>query len=166
MRSRAARLRELRPRDLVQIPVLATVLLLIEVGLRLSRVDRVARALGVQFLPTEERGHAGAPAPLLAAERRWTRNAARLLRRWPLDATCLRRSLLFGWILRRRRPVLVLGVRPGPDGVQAHAWIRLGAVDLDPAAADYLPFGASAAHDPAVDDTATGRSPVARDHER
>ena len=67
MRSRAARLSEIRPRDLVQIPVLASVLLRIEAGLRLSRFDRVARALGVQFLPTEEREHAGAPAPLLAA---------------------------------------------------------------------------------------------------
>jgi hypothetical protein len=138
---RVRKLAVLRPLDLVQIPVLAGLLLAIEAGLRSTRVDKVARVVGVRFLPTDEAEHADLPEPLSPAERRWTNNAARLVRRWPLAATCLRRSLLLGWILRKRQPTLTLGVRSENGVVQAHAWIRLGSIDLDPMAADYLPFG-------------------------
>ncbi|MGD9794376.1 MAG: lasso peptide biosynthesis B2 protein [Acidimicrobiia bacterium] len=144
---RARKLAVLRPIDVVELPVLAVLLLGIEIGLRTTRVDRVARALGVQFLTTasatdaQDALHPGVPEPLTQRERRWTNNAARLIRRWPLDATCLRRSLLLGWILRKRQPTLTLGVRMDNGEVKAHAWIRLGSTDLDPAASDYLPFG-------------------------
>ena len=134
------RITRLRPRDIFQIGVLSTLLLGIEIGLRLTRLDRLSRVLGIGFLKIDDSEHWATFEPLNQTERRWTDNASRLLRRWPLDATCLRRSLMLGWILRRRSPVLVLGVTRSHGAVSAHAWIRVGATDLDPTASTYLPF--------------------------
>jgi hypothetical protein len=137
--------RRLRPRhviDATQVAALTSVLLAIELGLHLSRVDRVAAVLRVRF---REGGALtdGSPPPVSRRERRWLRNAARVLRRWPLDATCLRRSLLVGWILRRHEPLLVLGVRTDGATIAAHAWIRIGERDLDPEAPAYASFDLS-----------------------
>jgi hypothetical protein len=143
-----ARWRRLRPRhvrDAAQLLALAVILLGIEIGLRTTRVERVASALRVDFRSGGRLGAEAEPTPFAPGEQRWLRNAARLLRRWPLDATCLRRSLLVGWILRRRHPLLVLGVLADDGAVAAHAWIRLGDVDLDPGASAYTAFDLHAA---------------------
>ena len=126
--------------DAVQSAAIACLLLFIEIGLRTIHVERVARVLRVPFMQTQEVEHEGQSTALTESERRWTRNATRVIRRWPLDATCLRRSLLLGWILRRRQPQLIVGVRKRNDKVEAHAWIRLGTLDLDPEADQFLPF--------------------------
>jgi hypothetical protein len=143
---RAERWRRVRPRhvvDVVQVAVLAMLLGGIEVGLRTTRVDRLASLLRVRFRSGGELRASSDDTPFVDGEGRWLRNAARLLRRWPLDATCLRRSLLLGWILRAREPLLVLGVRNEDGVIQAHAWIRLGERDLDPGAATYVAFDLS-----------------------
>jgi hypothetical protein len=119
---------------------LAVVLLGIEIGLRTVRVDRVASVLGVRFLPGGSLTGGDEMLPVSNRERRWLRNAARLLRRWPLDSTCLRRSLLTGWVLRGHSPQLVIGVRAENGSIAAHAWIRLGDRDLDPGASTYAAF--------------------------
>jgi hypothetical protein len=137
-----ALLASVRPRDAVQLLILAGLLVVIEIGLRATRVDRVARRLHISFLSTDNDHHDNDNAPTLTAdERRWTNNAWRLMRHWPLDTTCLRRSMVFGWILRRRDPVLVLGIQQADSGVLAHAWIRVGNTDLDPTASQYTSFG-------------------------
>jgi hypothetical protein len=144
--SRVQRFRALhasvRPRDAVQFVILAGLLVVIEAGLRVARVDRMARLLRISFLSadTAARDEVGPPS-LTSHERRWINNALRLMRHWPLNATCLRRSMVFGWILRRRHPVLLLGVRQGEFNVLAHAWIRVGNTDLDPTASQYTSFG-------------------------
>ncbi len=134
------RVARLRPADALQSLVIAFLLVFIETGLRTIRVERVARLLRVKFMETEDTEHEGRSTLLSENERRWTRNATRVVRRWPLDATCLRRSLLLGWILRRREPQLIVGVRKRNDKIEAHAWIRLAGVDLDPEADQFLPF--------------------------
>lgn len=74
---------------------------------------------------------------------RWTavrlRAVARVMRHWPAGpkGKCLRAALVGGQRLRRLKPELVLGVRPGPDGVAAHAWLAVGGRSLDPLAGDY-----------------------------
>ena len=47
-------------------------------------------------------------------------------RRVPYDATCLRRSLVLWWLLRRRGidSRLRIGVRKEADGILAHAWVE------------------------------------------
>lgn len=44
----------------------------------------------------------------------------------PYDATCLRRSLVLWWLLRRRGidSRLRIGVRKEADGILAHAWVE------------------------------------------
>ena len=46
----------------------------------------------------------------------------------PVKATCLRRSvtLLRELNRRERSAVLHIGVRTGPDGIEAHAWVQVG----------------------------------------
>jgi hypothetical protein len=51
----------------------------------------------------------------------------RAARRWPAEATCLTRSLVLWWFLRRRGwPADVwVGVRRGSTDMEAHAWVEL-----------------------------------------
>jgi hypothetical protein len=46
----------------------------------------------------------------------------------PVAATCLRRSVTLLRELDRRRMggALHIGVRPGPAGIEAHAWVQAG----------------------------------------
>ena len=62
---------------------------------------------------------------------------------WPFGNTCLRRALVMGNRLAEFEPELVLGVRPNSEASRfdAHAWVRIGTVDLDPLASDYSVLG-------------------------
>jgi hypothetical protein len=53
--------------------------------------------------------------------------------RGPYLASCLPRALVLWFLLRRhgRDPMIVLGVRNGRNGVEAHAWIELDGTSLD-----------------------------------
>ncbi|MRD46815.1 lasso peptide biosynthesis B2 protein [Caenimonas koreensis] len=44
----------------------------------------------------------------------------------PVPSTCLTKSVLLCWMLRRRGVAheLIIGVRPGEAGLQAHAWVE------------------------------------------
>jgi hypothetical protein len=137
------RMRHFPPRDLGQLAFLAVLLAGVEVSLRFVAVDRVARRLGLRFLETPSDSVAErVQLRLTIAERRWVNNVGRIVRRWPWDASCLRRSLLLGWVLRRRAPVLMVGVRRDGEAIAAHAWVRIDGVDLDPAAGQYAAFAA------------------------
>jgi Transglutaminase-like superfamily len=109
-----------------------------EAMLRVWRVDRVAAAFGLGFGDAEGRHDVEYAAS--RQEARWLRNAARVLRRWPWDRSCLRRSLIIGWILRRHDPELIIGTRVHNGEVAAHAWVRIGTLDLDTHARDHVVF--------------------------
>lgn len=120
-----ARWLRLPPRDLFGTAVAGVVLAVGEHRLRTADVNRTARLLGVP-LSFEERPVApnGDVGSLTPTERRRVRQAEWVLARWRYPATCLRRSLLIGFFLRSRRPVLRLGLLP--DGQTAHAWVEAG----------------------------------------
>lgn len=132
---RAARL---RPTDFFQAIAVAALLVRAEVSLRMLPIDRVTTSFGMRFdeKPTTSSGRpAWSPA-----EHRWLGNADRVIRRWPFDRSCLRRSLVLGWILRKRRPQLVIGTLLVGGKVTAHAWVRVGTTDLDTDIADHVTF--------------------------
>ncbi|MCA1726780.1 MAG: lasso peptide biosynthesis B2 protein [Actinobacteria bacterium] len=99
------------------LPVLARV----ELGLRTTSVSELARRLGIAV--------DGDPIPRGGAEftereRAEADAARRLVRRWPAERRCLRRSLLIGHALRRHDPVLRFGAAKVGDHVHTHAWIE------------------------------------------
>lgn len=110
----------------------------IELGLRLVRLPRLARWLGVPLALDD------APLPDAAtwrpvslppwAERRLT-NAERVLRHWPFGATCLRTALLCGHRVRALQPRLRVGVATVDGAVRAHAWLEVNGQCLDPVGA-------------------------------
>ncbi|MBE0621754.1 MAG: lasso peptide biosynthesis B2 protein [Burkholderiales bacterium] len=53
--------------------------------------------------------------------------------RLPLPPTCLTRSLLLGWLLRRRGVAsqLRIGVRLAEGAVEAHAWVECAGVPIN-----------------------------------
>ena len=111
----------------------ATLLVIvIEVLLRVQPIDRVSRWLraplvdsgGDVDLPALEASHLGAPELGLLDGLAWVQRA------WLVDATCLRRALASGWVLRRHKPHLCLGLA-GSDEALAHAWLVLEGRSLD-----------------------------------
>lgn len=83
------------------------------------------------------------PVALPALLPRWTRvplaAADVVTRHWPVgpEGMCLRRCLVAGQRLRGLDPVLVLGVRRGPERIEAHAWLVVLGGSLDPTASDF-----------------------------
>jgi hypothetical protein len=77
-------------------------------------------------------GGACVAQPFAAARaRRVHRLAARAGRVWP-GTSCLVVALITSWLLRREgfTAKLRLGVRPSPDGIDAHAWVECAGVAL------------------------------------
>jgi hypothetical protein len=96
---------------------------LIDLGLRLLGFDRLLKLLsGDKAGPARE----ASPDDLRDARERarWIEVASR---HHLLSAACLHRSLvLHAWLRRRRLPSkLLIGVRKGPAGLAAHAWVEL-----------------------------------------
>jgi hypothetical protein len=101
------------------IPPLRVALALFGLRPLLARLDRSCRGACVA-------------RPLTAARaRRVHRLAARAGRVWP-GTSCLVVALITGWLLRREgfNAKLRLGVRPSPDGIDAHAWVECAGVAL------------------------------------
>jgi hypothetical protein len=120
------------------LPVLARV----EAGLRTSTVPRVAGRLGVTLGTDPSGAPRVAPVAFTARESVDVDAARRLVRRWPAEARCLRRSLLIGHALRARRPVLRIGVAKHDGDVHAHAWIEIdgAAIEGVEAGVDFKPL--------------------------
>ncbi|WP_158602897.1 lasso peptide biosynthesis B2 protein [Jiangella rhizosphaerae] len=118
----------------------------VEAGLRVMRLPRLAAWLGAPLgleLESPLMPADGGTTRLTAAERRRLRAVWRVLRHWPFGDTCLRRALVSGHVLRRRRPVLRVGVAKIEGRIQAHAWLEIDGVSLDPVgAATYQAFEA------------------------
>ncbi|MCU1459179.1 MAG: hypothetical protein JWL73_3271 [Actinomycetia bacterium] len=146
MRGRLHTLRRARPSDAIEAVVIVTVAARVEWSLRRRGLPATAGGLGLTLLggPADDEP-AGVPDRFALPDWAWRRaRIARIvLRRWPFGDTCLRRALVIGNRLATLRPELVIGVRPTTNerGVDAHAWLRIQGVDLDPLASSYLAFG-------------------------
>ena len=118
----------------------------VEIGLRVTTLPRLASWLGAPMRLDSETSvmpSSAAAARLSPAERRRLRSAWRVLRHWPFGDTCLRRALVGGHVLRRRGPALRVGVARIDGRIQAHAWLEIDGVSLDPVgAATYRTFEA------------------------
>ncbi len=126
-----------------QFAVAACVALVVEIGLTISTVPRLAGLLGIR-LASDEQSKAmesvSGPPPTVWIQRR-VAAVQRVLRRWPFGDTCLRRALVLGHRVRRLDPVLVIGVRHDDNGqFAAHAWLTVDGVAWDPLASQYSPL--------------------------
>lgn len=114
----------LPPADLFATVQAVMVVAAVEAGLAGQPLAAVARWVGAEVVPG-----ASVPAPeldddlLSPRERRALRAAARVQSVWPWAPTCLRRALVTGHVLRRRRPALRVAWTPGQ--AVAHAWIEV-----------------------------------------
>ncbi|MEQ6902459.1 lasso peptide biosynthesis B2 protein [Nocardioides sp. YIM 152588] len=106
----------------------------VEVGLRVTTLPRLARLLGVSLklgdrVAAPGRPTIGALPPRAAMQVRMTQ---RVLRRSPFGSTCLRQALVSGQRIRRLGPVLHIGVAKIGGEVRAHAWLVVGGRVIDP----------------------------------
>jgi hypothetical protein len=133
-----------------EVPWLCAALLLavvVEVGLRTTRLPTLARALGTPLAVDGFDAYAepadGAGLPSWAVAR--IEAAWRVLRHWPFGDTCLRQALVCGRLLRRLRPALQLGVAKVDGEVRAHAWLVVSGAVVDPrrAVSSYQPLAAA-----------------------
>ncbi len=121
---------------LVRVVATATVF---EALIRTRPLPVAARAAGVSLTF----GASGPTRPedgwqlLTARERERCELALRVIAHRPFDRTCLRRSLLLGNLLRRRDPVLRIGVAKADGAVAAHAWIEIEGASLDRGHSDF-----------------------------
>lgn len=103
------------------------VVIAVEIGLRLFAIDRLAAIIGVPLVvddtdsPPIDRDDVSVLSP---AEQTSYWAVSWVMDRWLFDGTCLRRALTFGWIVRRRHPILRLGMLD-KEGTIAHAWIEV-----------------------------------------
>jgi hypothetical protein len=109
----------------------------LELLLRAVRLPRLAAWFGLrpEWGATAARpltGLSDFDPPLNAREVRWARSVVRVMRHWPWGrGTCLRQSLVLGHLLRRRRPLLRIGVKLAASGAAAHAWLEVSGVAID-----------------------------------
>jgi hypothetical protein len=150
---RVERMRRVRPRDFVEVGAVMVTAARVELALRRRTLPATAQALGLAFSPSasgraanaaDETDSSGAGLrPLPAWATRRVSIAALVMRAWPFGDTCLRRALVTGSRLSSLAPELVIGVRgrSEPGGIDAHAWLRVDGIDLDPIASEYFAFG-------------------------
>ena len=108
----------------------------VDAALRLLGYERTCNLLriGISKHPTSRRG--GDAATDIEHAQRIARLVGIAANHGLYRATCLRQSLVLGWLLRRRRipAELRIGVRKDGDDLQAHAWVELEGQALnDPA---------------------------------
>lgn len=110
-----------------------------ELALRVLPLPRVAKLFGVGLSPAVGGGpapeEAAPPIPLWAFRR--LQVVSTVMKRWPVDGTCLRQSLVAGQRLRSLDPQLRVGVARGEAGLEAHAWLEVGGRSLDPTSDRY-----------------------------
>ena len=118
-------------------------IVVIELALRMTSIDNLASRVGASLADVQGVEHPelaeidvsklALPEQLGLAAADWT------LSRWVFDATCLRKALLYGWILRSHRPQLHLGLMKSGDAL-AHAWLVVDGYTLG-ALGDVKDFG-------------------------
>lgn len=135
------RLRAAPPRDWPAYAAAATVAAVVEIGLRTTTLPQLTRRLGVR-LATDDHPAIAMPASperlaLPTRALRQLRVSVKVVRHWPFGDTCLRRALVAGRRLRHLDPVLQVGVAKVDGTVQAHAWLEIDGVSLDPGSSDF-----------------------------
>ena len=127
------RLRGHRAADYATMAETLLLALAIELGLRLTSVSALLQRLD-RLQPS--RRWSAAPSFQL------DRFAAAVYRLLPIDATCLRESLVLYALLRRRggRPKLCVGVKKDGVKLAAHAWIECGDMTTRGAQTSFLPL--------------------------
>ena len=133
------RIAQLRALDRQERHVLFTAIALLplfSLGLRAFGLVRFQSLLTRRPLPAQV--PTAVDASLLAAQ------VNRAARHSPLAVSCLARSLLLGWMLRRRGipGELRIGVRLAAGTIEAHAWIECGGVPINDRAAITEEFAA------------------------
>lgn len=124
-----------------QLPMALLIAVVVEVGLRVTTLPRLASRLGIQVADETDAATVTDSVVLPRWTRRRVRAAERILSRWPFGNTCLRQCLVTGQRLRRLDPVLRIGVRVEDDGsLLAHSWLEVDGVSIDPSAGTFLPF--------------------------
>lgn len=114
-----------------------------ELGVRLVTLPRLTGWLGIAIGTAPEEPTA---APIEATALRYRevlllRALSTTAPKWPFaDGPCLRQALVAGWILRRHRPRLRLGVARDDEQVLAHAWIEVDGLGTLGRHQDYLPL--------------------------
>lgn len=131
-RARVARLASLRELGATGGEALRACVL--EVAVRTVPLPRIVASLGISMAYDESaRSDTGRPLLLTDAERRRLRAVGRVMRRWRVrgcGGTCLRSALLNAHALRGRGPTVLLGVRHGDHGIEAHAWVEVEGFSL------------------------------------
>jgi len=128
------RLRHLPVREWPEVAATVAAATCVEAGLRALRLPALARMVGTPLAETTDDG----PAPVLALDalppyaRHRLAVCVRVMKHWPFDEKCLRRSLVSGWRIRRLNPRLAIGVALVDGQVQAHAWLMVDGASLDP----------------------------------
>lgn len=103
------------------------VVIVVELGLRIADISRLARWMRVPLATDEASPPSIRPddlAGLTSHEQRVHWAVHWIMEHWLYDGTCLRRALVFGWFLRRRKPVIRLGMLDDQEAV-AHAWLEV-----------------------------------------
>jgi hypothetical protein len=127
------RLRRVPRADWPAVLITLGVAVAVEIGLRTLRLPTLARVFHVP-LSSEHQDPSADPSALNLppdAIRRLGVSAC-VMRHWPFDEKCLRRSLVCGYRIRSLKPQLVLGVALVDGEVKAHAWLTIGGLSLDP----------------------------------
>lgn len=116
----------------------------VELRLRFGTLPALTDRLGIRLdLHSGVIGQPGAVLPRWCVRRIVTTH--RILGHWPFGDTCLRRCLVLGQRLHGLDPVLRIGVRSADDGrLEAHSWLEIDGMVLDPSAIQFLPLTAAA----------------------
>ncbi|HLR27777.1 MAG TPA: lasso peptide biosynthesis B2 protein [Ruania sp.] len=111
----------------------------VEIGLRTVKLHALARLLGVRLrLDPQPSPHPpSGPVEFSPRECQRLQVARRVLRHRPFNGTCLRRSLVAGWILRKRDHGVRIGVRKAGDTMAAHSWVEVDGISLEPDAEEF-----------------------------
>jgi hypothetical protein len=107
-------------------------LIVTEVGLRGLPLPTLSRVLGFRLQYSDATGEVIAVGDSRGDALAAARSIERVARRWPFGDTCLRRAVALGFILRRERPVLRVGVVRTTRGIRGHAWLEIGGKPVDP----------------------------------
>lgn len=108
----------------------------VELGMHLVSLPRLCRILGVRVATAGEQ----AGSELSSRGSREWHAARRVLRHWPAPDTCLRRSLVAGWLLRREHPALRIGVARDGELSLAHAWLELDGQPVGELPSEFAPL--------------------------
>ncbi|MDQ3878984.1 MAG: lasso peptide biosynthesis B2 protein [Actinomycetota bacterium] len=129
-------------RDKLRILYIACVATAAEVAVRFVPLRKLTHVLGIRI----DSGHDERPSEGSIDRALLERAAAvsMVYRVWPGDGSCLRRSVVLGFLVRRNHPVLRLGVGRNAGEIEGHAWIEVDGRVLGEGPGPYVPLRGAA----------------------